>query len=201
MLIVMPIGGRLYNRTGPKWLIGMGLLMTCVSFYQFSRLSLAVGYWDIFAPQALQGIGFGLIFVSLSTAALSTIEKPLLIAATGLYSVVRQVFGSIGIAAAATLLTRGENWNRALLVKNITVNRNVTNELLRNLSSYFYLLGIDQTGAEHRAAKVVEGIVMRQSSMLAFNHVYFLVAVLFLISIPLVFLIKDDRLANFKKEA
>jgi DHA2 family multidrug resistance protein len=201
MLMAMPIGGRLYNRTGPKWLIGMGLLMTCVSFYQFSRLSLAVGYWDIFAPQALQGIGFGLIFVSLSTAALSTIEKPLLIAATGLYSVVRQVFGSIGIAAAATLLTRGENWNRALLVKNITVNRNVTNELLRNLSSYFYSLGIDQTGAEQRAGKVVEGIVMRQSSMLAFNHIYFLVAVLFLISIPLVFLIKDDRLANFKEEA
>jgi len=37
--------------------------------------------------------------------------------------------------------------------------------------------------------------------MLAFNHIYFLVAVLFLISIPLVFLIKDDRLANFKEEA
>jgi hypothetical protein len=72
---------------------------------------------------------------------------------------------------------------------------------LRNLSSYFYSLGIDQTGAEQRAGKVVEGIVMRQSSMLAFNHIYFLVAVLFLISIPLVFLIKDDRLANFKEEA
>ena len=200
MLLGMPIGGRLYNRTGPKWLIGVGFLMTCFSFYQFSRLSLAVGYWDIFAPQVLQGIGFGFIFVSLSTATLSTIEKPLLIAASGLYSVIRQVFGSIGIAAAATLLTRGENLNRAVLVKNITVYRNVTNELLRNLSSYFYSLGLDQPGAENRAGKVVEGIVMRQSSMLAFNHVYFLVAVLFLISFPLIFLIKDDRLAKFKEK-
>ena len=179
----------------------MGLFMTCVSFYQFSRLSLSIGYWDIFFPQFLQGLGFGFIFISLSTATLSTIEKPLLIAATGLYSVTRQVFGSIGIAAAATLLTRGESRNRAVLLENVTVYRDVTNEFLHNLSSYFYLRGLDQTGADNRAVKVIGGIVMRQSNMLAFNHVYFLVAVLFLISIPLVFRIKDDRLRNFQRDS
>jgi DHA2 family multidrug resistance protein len=201
MLIAMPIGGRLYNRTGPRWLVGVGLFMTCVSFYQFSRLSLAVGYWDIFAPQFLQGIGFGIIFTSLSTATLSTIEKPQLIAATGLYSVVRQVFGSIGIAAAATLLTRGEGWYRTVIAENVNVYRDVTNDMVRNLSSYFYLNGVDQIGADNRAVKVIEGITMRQSTMLAFNHIYFLVAVLFLVSIPLIFLIKDDRLSNFRKDS
>lgn len=198
MLIAMPIGGRLYNKTGPRWLIGTGLFMTGVSFYQFSRLSLSVGYWDIFFPQFLQGSGFGLIFTSLSTAALSTIEKPFLPAATGLYTVIRQVFGSIGIAVAATLLSRGETWYRAVLVEKINVYRDITPDLLLKLSSYFYAQGFDQVGSDSRAAKVLGGIVGRQASMLSFNHIYLLVSILFFVSVPLALFIKDDRLSTFE---
>ena len=98
MILAMPIAGRLYNRTGPKVIIATGLMLLILSFHQFSSLSLNVGYWDIFIPQFLQGVGFGIIFVSLSTAALSTFEKRAMTAASGLYNVIRQVSGSIGIA-------------------------------------------------------------------------------------------------------
>ena len=58
MAVAMPVGGRLYNKLGPRTLIGSGLLVTALSFYQLSRLSLNVGYLDIIVPQFLQGIGF-----------------------------------------------------------------------------------------------------------------------------------------------
>jgi len=193
MAVAMPVAGKLYNRAGPRLLIGTGLLVNVLSFYQLSRLSLSVGYWDIFVPQFVQGIGFGLIFVALSTAALSTIEKPLMTAASGLYNVVRQVCGSIGIAMAATSLTRGENWNRAVLMQHVTVFRDVTSDLVQRLSSFFYSQGLDRIGAGRKALKVLDGFIMRQSSMLSFNHVFFLMAALFLFSIPLVFLIKDRQ--------
>jgi DHA2 family multidrug resistance protein len=194
MAFAMPIGGKLYNRFGPRLLIGAGLFVNAVSFYQFSCLSLDVGYWDIFIPQFIQGIGFGLIFVSLSTAALSTIEKSLMTAATGLYNVVRQVFGSIGIALAATLLTQGENWNRAVLVKNVTIFRDSTSNSLHAVWSYLISQGVDPVVAKDMALKMIEGMVMRQSSMLSYNHVFFLIAVIFLFSIPLIILIKDVRM-------
>lgn len=194
MAFAMPLGGRLYNRFGPRLLIGVGLFVNAVSFYQFSRLSLDVGYWDIFIPQFIQGIGFGLIFVSLSTAALSTIEKSLMTAATGLYNVVRQVFGSVGIALAATLLTQGENWNRAVLVKNVTIFRDSASNSLRAVWSYLISQGVDPVVAKSMALKMIEGMVMRQSSMLSYNHVFFLIAVIFLFSIPLIILIKDVRM-------
>ena len=194
MAFAMPLGGRLYNRFGPRLLIGVGLFVNAVSFYQFSRLSLDVGYWDIFIPQFIQGIGFGLIFVSLSTAALSTIEKSLMTAATGLYNVVRQVFGSVGIALAATLLTQGENWNRAVLVKNVTIFRDSASHSLHAVWSYLISQGVDPVVARSMALKMIEGMVMRQSSMLSYNHVFFLIAVIFLFSIPLIILIKDVRM-------
>ena len=193
MALIMPLAGRIYNRVGPRLMIGLGLLLNGISFYQLSILSLSVGFWDIFFPQFLQGVGFGLIFVSLSTAALSTIEKHMLTAASGLYNVVRQVFGSVGIALAATILTRGENANRALLMEHITAFGNTGAEMLRNLSQYFSSQGMDMIDAQNKALKAVEGIVMRQASMISFNHVFFLIAVLFFISLPLIFLISDLR--------
>jgi MFS transporter, DHA2 family, multidrug resistance protein len=195
MGISMPLGGRLYNRAGPKLLVGTGLLLNAVSFYQLSRLSLDVGYWDMFIPQFLQGIGFGFIFVSLSTAVLSTIEKPLMTAASGLYNVVRQVFGSVGIAVAATLLTRGEIWNRAVLMEHVTVFGDATSQSLNALSSVLSSQGADPATAGEGALKLLEGMVMRQASMLSYNHVFFLIAVLFSLSMPLVLLVKDAHRA------
>jgi DHA2 family multidrug resistance protein len=193
MATIMPISGRIYNKIGPRILIGVGLFLNAVSFYQFSVLSLDVGFWDIFIPQFLQGVGFGMIFVSLSTAALSTIEKHMLTAATGLYNVVRQVFGSIGIALAATILDRGENFNRARLMEHITIFGDSTNHMLRSLTQYFYARGMDMADAQNKALKAVEEIVSRQASMLSFNYLFSLIAALFIISIPLIFLITDSH--------
>ena len=193
MAVILPIAGRLYNRMGPRLLIGSGLVLNAISFYQLSVLSLDIGFWDIFIPQFLQGIGFGMIFVSLSTAALSTIEKPLLTAAAGLYNVVRMVFGSIGIALAATLLTRGENFNRARLMEHITLFGDKTINTLNSFTQYFYAQGMDMVDAQNKALKAIEVIVMRQASMLSFNNVFFLIAVLFALSIPLIFLITDSH--------
>jgi len=195
MGIAMPIGGRLYNRTGPRALIGLGLILNAFSFFQLSRLSLDVGYWNIFIPQFLQGIGFGLIFVALSTAALSTIEKKLMTAASGLYNVIRQVFGSIGIAVAATLLTQGENWNRAMITRHVTQFNDITNSLVKGISSYLVSRGVDPTSAHDKALRLLDFIVMQHSSMLSYNHVFFLMAVLFVISMPLTFFIKDERMS------
>lgn len=193
MATIMPISGRIYNKIGPRILIGTGLFLNAVSFYQFSVLSLDVGFWDIFIPQFLQGVGFGMIFVSLSTAALSTIEKHMLTAATGLYNVVRQVFGSIGIALAATILDRGDNFNRARLMEHITIFGDSTNHMLRSFTQYFYARGMDMADAQNKALKAVEEIVMRQASMLSFNYLFSLIAALFIISIPLIFLITDSH--------
>jgi DHA2 family multidrug resistance protein len=201
MALAMPISGRLYNHTGPRWLVGLGLFVVAFSFFQFSRLSLVAGYWDIFMIQFIQGIGFGAIFVSLSTAALSTIEKPLMTAATGLYNVVRQVSGSIGIALTATLLSWGQARNRTVLIEHINSYRDVTGDWIRNLSSYFYSQGLDQIGAETRALKVLEGLVIRQSTMLSYNFIYLVLGALFLIAIPLSLLIKDNRLATFEEDS
>ena len=123
----------------------------------------------------------------------------MLTAASGLYNVVRQVFGSVGIALAATILTRGEQTNRALLMEHITAVGDPRAETLHSLAQYFSSQGMDMVDAQNKALKAIEEIVMRQASMISFNHVFFLIAVIFVLSTPVIFFINDLRRETKRK--
>ena len=67
---------------------------------------------------------------------------------------------------------------------------------LQQLSSFLSSQGLNVSGTGMEALKLLDGLVTRQASMLAYNHVYFLIALVYLVSIPLVVLIKDPRLSR-----
>jgi len=190
MAATMPIVGRMYNKVGPRILIGFGLLINAFSFWQLSVISLDVGFWTILYPQIWQGIGFGMIFVALSTVTLSKVENKNMTDASGLYNVVRQVFGSVGIALSATLLTRNEYIYNSYLAEKITAVSDSASLWYNSLESLFYSKGFDPNTASVMGIKMIEGLVARQGAMMAFNHVFFLVSLLFIISFPLIFLLK-----------
>jgi DHA2 family multidrug resistance protein len=193
MAIAMPLGGKLYNRLGPRVLIGSGLIITALSFYQLSRLSLSMGYFDVFFPQLLQGAGFGLIFVALSTAALSTVEKQSLTAAAGLYNVVRQVFGSIGIAVAASQLTKSMTTYHALLAEKVTDYSSVASGWIQSVAGGMQSQGVDAATGRQMALSLLDNELSRQAGMMAYNHMFLLVTTLFIISMPFIFLLKSNK--------
>lgn len=191
MAVIMPIGGRFYNRLGPRLLVGSGLAITGVSFYLLSHLTSQIDAWDIFWPQVMQGVGFSLIFVALSTAALATIAKPQVTAATGLYNVSRQVFGSIGIAIAATQLTSGVTRNHAILAEQAgQTNATAVAWLSRVTAAMMARTGADLETAREQALKLLDATVTRQAAVLSYNHVFILVSLLFVFALPLVFFLK-----------
>lgn len=192
MAITMPIVGRMYNKLGPKFLIGAGLLINAFSFWELSVISLDVGFWDIFYPQVWQGIGFGLIFVALSTVTLSTVDKANMTDASGLYNVVRQVFGSVGIALSATFLTRDETIFHSYLTEKVTSVSDSATMWLGSLQSYFFNQGFDNETASAMSMRMVEGLITKHGAMMAFNHVFFMVSVLFIISFPMIFLLRKN---------
>ncbi len=189
MAVLMPIGGRFYNRLGPRLLVGSGLIIAGYGFYSMSKLTTGVGYWDLFWPQLWQGVGFAIIFVALSTAALSTISRPNMTAATGLYNVVRQVMGSVGIAMAATILGTSSVRYHAVLSENAGAS-GMARQMLNGLTASMVARGADLFTAQQRAMRLVQATIERQAAVLAYNHVFVLVSTLFVIGLPLVFLLR-----------
>lgn len=134
-----------------------------------------------------------MIFVALSTAALSTIEKRTLTAAAGLYNVVRQVFGSIGIAIAAWQLTKSTTTYHALLAEKVTGYSNVTLGWIQSVSGGMQGQGADAVTGNQMTLTLLDGELSRQAGMMAYNHMFFLVTALFIISMPFIFLLKSNK--------
>ena len=191
MAVIMPIGGRFYNKLGPRILVGSGLIVTGLSFWDLSHLTSQVGFFDILWPQVWQGVGFSLIFVALSTAALATIPRPDVTAATGLYNVSRQVFGSVGIAVAATQLTAGVTTYHAILAERAgQANASAIGWLSQTTAAMMARTGADFATARMQALKLLDLMVTRQATVLSYNRVFVLVSMLFIFALPLVFLLK-----------
>jgi MFS transporter, DHA2 family, multidrug resistance protein len=191
MGVCMPIGGRLYNRLGPRVLVGAGLIITGLSFWQLSHLTSQISALDILWPQVWQGVGFSLIFVALSTAALATIDRPQITAATGLYNVSRSVFGSVGIAISATQLTSGVTRFHALLAEHAGSGNPVAVSWLSSTTAAMMArTGVDAATARQQALKLLDITVTRQATVLSYNRIFVLVSMLFVFALPLVFLLK-----------
>ncbi|MEJ2031667.1 MAG: DHA2 family efflux MFS transporter permease subunit, partial [Deltaproteobacteria bacterium] len=197
MAATMPIVGRIYDKTGPRALVFFGLLVSAFTYWKLSRLSLDIGFWDIVFPLAMQGVGFGSIFVPLTTVALTNIEKPKMQAATGLYNVVRLVCGSIGIALATTLLDRGSATAQSGIITTlITPFRDVTLEFQDFLTQAMIANGSDPYTAQAQALEILNREIGRQSMIISFNRIFFLVAVLFMLCLPLILLLKSVKVRD-----
>ncbi len=120
-LIAMTIVGRAITRVDPRLLILTGFLLAAYSLYQMSGFTLGVSTWDLIWSGFLQGLGLGFIFVPLTTIAFTTLDPKLRTEAAGLYSLVRNIGSSIGIAVVTLLLARFIQENHMNLAAHATM--------------------------------------------------------------------------------
>jgi DHA2 family multidrug resistance protein len=196
MAVLMPIGGKLYNRLGPKIMVSFGLVASAVSFLLLTNMTVDTGFWDLFWPQILQGAGFSFVFVALTTAALASIEKPKITAASGLYNVVRTVFGSIGIALAASQLSSNAAANHAVLAERASLANPAATSWIAQATAGMMRTGVDAYTARVRALRLLDATISRQSVVLALNHVFVLIAILFVLALPLVLLLRAGHVES-----
>jgi MFS transporter, DHA2 family, multidrug resistance protein len=188
MMAGMPIVGRLYNKVSPRLFVAVGVVCFCISAYMMSRYTLDTDPSGVVAALAVQGVGFSCLWVPLTTVALSTIPRHKLADATGSNSLLRQIGGSVGLAIFATLLTRAEDTARAGLVAHIDPGRP---EVQARLAMMRHALG---GGPNSPAAlEAMSFIVERQAVVLAFEKMFLLAGILFVVVMPLLVFLKTPK--------
>jgi DHA2 family multidrug resistance protein len=192
-LVAMPVVGLLLVRRDPRRLLGLGFLVSGITMLWFSWLNLSAGFWDFFWPQLVQGVAFGLLFVPLATTSVDAVPPEEMGNATSLFNLMRNIGGSFGIAAVQTLLVRDRQVNAAVLGAGVDPYSPQVEALLDGLRASFLARGADLVTATERSYAALFGMVQRQAAMLAFLDVFRLLAVLFLVMIPLVVLMRRPR--------
>jgi len=172
--------GRITRITGPRILIGIGLLISAVSLYLMSGWSLNVSSREIIMLGLLQGSGVGFINVPLTTAAFSTLDSDLRTEASGFYNLMRNIGSAAGISITSAVLVRSAQINHGYLTEFVTP--------FRPLVTSFGVKGT--AGLEALNANLT-----LQATMISYINVFMMLAVLCLLIIPVVILLRVAKVA------
>ena len=190
---MMPLTGLMTGRVDARKLLTVGFLVGGTTLLWLSQLNLQAGYWDIFWPQLVQGVGMSLTFVPLTTVAMNQIPRERMGNATSLFNLMRNIGGSVGIATTGTLLARHNQSTTALLGANVTIYDAASQSMLYQMRARFMAGGADAVTATNRAYAALFGLVQRQAAMVSFVGIFQLLGILFIALVPLVLLMKRPR--------
>jgi len=102
----MPIIGALSNKVPPRYLLTFGFLAFGLTTLYFGNVTLDISPTTLLLPILITGFGLSFVFVPINIAAYGTLRNEQIGNASGLFNLMRNVGGSIGISVAQTLLTR-----------------------------------------------------------------------------------------------
>jgi len=190
---IMPIAGRLLWRVGAAPIFSAGLAVFLPTLWGMSQWTAQSGFWDLFWPQVGRGVSMGLMFVPLSTSALRTLPPQDVLQAAALYNLFRQVGGSLGIAALATVLDHRAVLHGAHLAESVTLFSDPTRLRLESLAAGLAARGLDPVQAQAGALQILHGVVAQQGTVLAFRDCFLGILVLFALLAPFVVLLRVPK--------
>jgi DHA2 family multidrug resistance protein len=189
-LVSLAIGGRLVDRIDPRWLVSIGMAIIAYSLFLMGSLSLGADFWAVLWPRLVQGFGMGLVFVPLTTMSLAAVLPRDLPTASGIFNVVRNVGGSVGVALTTTFLSRQTQVHVATLIGHVTPWSAAAADRLARLQDVYLASGSDAETARRQALRHLYDEVQRQASMNAFADDFLGLAALFAVLVPLVWLMR-----------
>ena len=186
----MILVGRLIGKIDGRYLVMFGFLVLGYATYQFSDINLMVTSSSITWPNIISGFAMGFIFVPLTTMAMGTLANEQMGNASGVFNLMRNTGGSIGIAAMTTMLSRGGQIHQAALVHNINPYDPIVQQHVQEIARA--LPGGGEAGFG-QAYGIIYGMVARQAMVLSYIDNFRMLAFLCLLCVPAVFLFKRVR--------
>ncbi len=179
-MVAMMIVGRMVGKVDLRLILGVGFALTAASLWWMCQYTIVLSQSDIIWPGIIQGFGLGLVFVPLSAATFATLPGNLRPDGTAIYSLIRNIGSSIGIAMVQALLVSNIQKAHEGIVAGINTNSQAFHD-----SAY--------GSGTASAVTALNGEITRQASMIAYVDDFWLMLILTLLAIPLLLLIQVPK--------
>jgi len=189
-ICAMPIIGILTAKIDNRWLIAIGFVLFALSSLWFGRANLEISQWTFLWAIIISGFGSGCVFVPLSTTALAALPNEEIGNASGLYNLLRNIGGSIGIAVVNTIVVRHQQLHRTELSHSITSTSPAVQNQLQAFQHYLTAQGASASLALHRAYALIDRILGGQAALWSYVDDFRYMALACFACLPLVFLLK-----------
>jgi DHA2 family multidrug resistance protein len=192
------IVGRLVGRVPLRWLLGFGFSMLSLSAFLLSDINLQVSMASVIFPTVLNGVAISFIFVPLTTATMSQLRQQEIGSGTGLYNLMLNIGGSIGIALVTTLVARGAQRHQALMVGHLTPTDPVFTQRLA-AAQHALAQQTDPVTASHQAYGLIYGTLNAQAHLWAFVDTFRIFGLMVICCLPLILLFKRVQRAPVRQ--
>ena len=184
-IMSIPLYSALANRVDLRWLMMFGLALFAASMSQFAAITHDWGGLELMLPQALRGMAQQFAVAPTVTLTLGSLPPSRLKFASGLFNLMRNLGGAIGIAICATILNNRTNLHFFRLAEQLTPANDAMNSLLHGVSSA--LAGQVGDGAANDAAlHQLWALTYREALTLTFSDTFLAVMVCFVIATAMV---------------
>jgi len=188
-VVSMLIIGRLIGKIDSRYLIMFGFSVLAYSTFMFADINLDIAQTNIIWPSIISGLAMGFVFVPLTTTAMGTLSNDQIGNASGVFNLMRNTGGSIGIAAVTTLLARGGQVHQAAMVSHLTPYDPAFQQRIHQAQTAL-AAHTNSVTATQQAYGSLYGTLAKQSMLLSYIDDFRLLGFLCLICVPAALLFK-----------
>jgi DHA2 family multidrug resistance protein len=187
MFLSAPIAGQLARVVDLRVMLAVGLVMFGGGLWWMANLTVDSAFWELFGPQALRGASMMLIMLPVNQIALGRLPPAAVKNASGLYNLMRNLGGAVGLAMINTIATSRLAIHTQHLDEMVTWSRSAATQALGNMT---HMMTAAKAGDAHVAALGrIAMMVQRQALTLTYNDVLLLMAGSFFLALPFTFLL------------
>jgi MFS transporter, DHA2 family, multidrug resistance protein len=194
-IVSMVVVGRLINRVDSRLLIAFGFALLGASTYVFTGLNLYIAQTNIIYPMLVSGFAMGFVFVPLTTMTMATLDQQQIGNASGIYNLMRNAGGSVGIAIMTTLLARNAQIHQAVLTTHTTEYDPAFQQMVTQIKGPL-MAQADALTATQQAYQVIYGMVLKQAMVLSYLDNFRILAVMCFLCVPAALIFKRVRHAK-----
>jgi DHA2 family multidrug resistance protein len=187
-MAMSPASTRIARLLDLRVMLAIGFGLFALSMYLNATLTNQTGFWELFLPQAVRGLGLICIYLPANMIALGTLPPDRMRNAAGLYNLTRDLGGAIGLATIVTVMNDRLHfhWNR--LIEDINPARSVVTQFLDTQAGRLETLIPGDSSAA--AMKMLARLVQREALVLAYNDLLLLIGGLFVFGLMLLPLVR-----------
>jgi DHA2 family multidrug resistance protein len=190
-MVMSPLSTRIARLLDLRVMLAIGFALFAFSMYLTATLTNQTGFWELFVPQVVRGLGLICCYLPANMIAMGTLPQDKMTNAAGLYNLTRDLGGAIGLATIVTLMNERLHfhWNR--LIENINPARAEVQHFLElQVNRFDPLIPGDPS---HAAMTMLAKLVQREALVLTYNDLLLLIGLLFVFGLMLLPFVRRPR--------
>jgi DHA2 family multidrug resistance protein len=188
IIFLIPVIGIIMPRVQTRFILTAGFLVLGSAMLYSRRIPPDIDFWHLVLLRGAQSLGIGFLFVPASVLAYQTVPRRLQGDAAALFTMFRNVAGSVGIALSTSAITMRTQAHMAYLSAHLSDANPNLRATVAAIAAGVRNLGTVAGGATQAAMKQVYQTLSAQAGLLAYKDVFLYCALLAFAYVPLTFL-------------